>query len=46
MLISVSIFFVPVLQQSIFANHGKEIELDFSDAQFLTLPEKSILQGK
>jgi hypothetical protein len=46
MLITVSIFFVPVLQQSIFANHGKEIELDFSDAQFLTLPEKSILQVK
>lgn len=46
MLIIVSIFFVPVLQQSIFANHGKEIGLDFSDAQFLILPEKSMLQVK
>jgi hypothetical protein len=46
MLIIVSIFFVPVLQQSIFANHGKEIDLDFSDAQFLILPEKGILQVK
>lgn len=46
MLIIVSIFFVPVLQQSIFANHGKEIDLDFSDAQFLILPEKSMLQVK
>jgi hypothetical protein len=46
MLIIVSIFFIPVLQQSIFANHGKEIDLEFSDAQFLILPEKSILQVK
>jgi hypothetical protein len=46
MLIIVSIFFIPVLQQSIFANHGKEIDLDFSDAQFLILPEKSMLQVK
>ena len=46
MLIIVSIFFVPVLQQSIFANHGKEIDLDFSDAQFLILPEKSMFQVK
>lgn len=46
MLIIVSIFFIPVLQQSIFANHGKEIDLDFSDAQFLILPEKSMPQVK
>jgi len=42
MLVIVGIFFVPVLQQSIFANHGKEIDLKFSDAQFLILPEKNI----
>ena len=45
-LIIVSIFFVPTLQQSIFANHGKEIDLKFSDAQFLILPEKNIHQIK
>jgi len=42
----VVIFFVPISQQSIFANHGKEIDLKFSDAQFLILPEKNILQVK
>ena len=41
-LIIVSIFLVPILQQSIFANHGEEIELKFSDAQFLILPGKNI----
>ena len=46
MLIVVSIFFVPVLQQSILANHGEEIDLKFSDAQFLILPGKNILQVK
>jgi hypothetical protein len=45
-LIIVSIFFVPILHQSIFANHGKEIDLNFSDAQFLILPEKNIHQVK
>jgi hypothetical protein len=46
MLIIVSIFFIPILQQSIFANHGKEIDLKFSDAQFLILPGKNIHQVK
>lgn len=46
MLIVVSIFFVPILQQSILANHGEEIDLKFSDAQFLILPGKNILQVK
>jgi len=46
MLVIVSIFFVPILQQSIFANHGKEIDLKFSDAQFLILPGKNIHQVK
>jgi hypothetical protein len=44
--IILGIFFVPILQQSIFANHGKEIDLKFSDAQFLILPEKNIHQVK
>ena len=46
MLITVSIFFIPILQQSIFANHGEEIDLKFSDAQFLILPGKNIHQVK
>ena len=46
MLIIFSIFFVPILQQSIFADHGKEIDLKFSDAQFLILPGKNIHQVK
>ena len=45
-LIIVSIFFVPVPQQSIFADHGKEIDLKFSDAQYLVLPGKNIHQVK
>ena len=43
-LVIVSIFFVPILQQSTFGNHGKEIDLKFSDAQFLTLPGKNLHQ--
>lgn len=46
MLIIVSMFFIPILQQSIFANHGEEIDLKFSDAQFLILPGKNIHQVK
>ena len=34
------------MQQSTVANHGKEIDLEFSDAQFLILPEKNIHQVK
>ena len=45
-LIIVIIFFVPVPQQSIFANHAKEIDLKFSDAQYLILPGKNIDQIK
>ncbi|MDW0134521.1 MAG: hypothetical protein QOK88_03320 [Nitrososphaeraceae archaeon] len=45
-LVIVSIFFVPIVQQSIFAHHGKEIDLKFSDAQFLILPGKNIHQVK
>ena len=46
MFVIVSMFFVPILQQSIFANHGKEIDLKFSDGQFLILPGKNIHQVK
>jgi hypothetical protein len=45
-LVIVSIFFAPILQQSIFANHGKDIDLNFSDAQFLIIPGKNIHQVK
>jgi hypothetical protein len=44
--IIVSLFFNPLIQQSIFASHGKEIDLKFSDAQFLTVPGKNIHQVK
>jgi len=44
--ITVSLFVVPSVQRSLFANHGKEIDLQFSDAQFLVLPEKNIHQVK
>jgi hypothetical protein len=45
-IIMVNVTFVQISQQSIFANHGKEIDLKFSDAQFLVLPEKNIHQVK
>jgi hypothetical protein len=35
-----------MVPQSIVANHGQEIDLEFSDAQFLILPEKNIHQVK
>lgn len=46
MFILVSLFLVQFLQQSIFANHGKEIEVKFSDAQFSLLPNKDVQQVK
>lgn len=45
-LVIFSIFFIPIVQQSTVANHGKEIDLEFSDAQFFILPEKNIHQVK
>jgi hypothetical protein len=45
-LVIFSIFFILIAQQSTVANHGKEIDLKFSDAQFLILPEKNIHQVK
>jgi hypothetical protein len=46
MIILVNVAFVQILPQPIFAHHGKEIDLKFSDAQFLVLPEKNINQVK
>ena len=40
------VFVVPSLQQSLFANHGKEIVLKFNDAQFFLPLGKSIQQVK
>ena len=37
---------VAVTYQSSYANHGKEIELKFNDAQFLIPPNKNISQVK
>lgn len=42
----VGIFLAQVPQQALFANHGEEIEIKFSDAQFLILPEKNADQVK
>ena len=40
------VFVVPSLQQSLFANHGKEIDLKFNDAQFFLPLGKNIQQVK
>src|ERR671924_626277 len=45
-LIVLGMFFIPTTQQLIFANHGKEIDLKFNDAQFYLLPTKNIQQVK
>jgi hypothetical protein len=45
LLVVLSAFF-PILQQSVLASHGKEVNLKFSDAQFLILPEKNMNQVK
>ncbi|HMG38907.1 MAG TPA: hypothetical protein VK566_06970 [Nitrososphaeraceae archaeon] len=45
-LVIFGLFFIPIVHQSAVANHGKEIDLEFSDAQFLILPEKNIHQVK
>lgn len=45
--VSVAIaFLIPSLQQSLFANHGKEIVLKFNDAQFFLPVGKNIHQVK
>jgi hypothetical protein len=45
MFIFVSVF-LELSQQGIFASHGKEIDLKFSDAQFFLLPTKDVQQVK
>ncbi|HJU79575.1 MAG TPA: hypothetical protein VJ599_08435, partial [Nitrososphaeraceae archaeon] len=45
LLVVLSAFF-PILQQSTLASHGTEVNLKFSDAQFLILPEKNMYQVK
>ena len=45
-LVIFGLFFILIVQQLAVANHGKEIDLEFSDAQFLILPEKNIHQIK
>lgn len=42
----VGIFLAQVPQQALFANHGEEIKIKFSDAQYLVLPEKNADQVK
>ena len=34
LLMVIGVFILPIAQQSVFANHGKEITLKLSDAQF------------
>ncbi|HJY10085.1 MAG TPA: hypothetical protein VJ250_03995 [Nitrososphaeraceae archaeon] len=46
LLFVVSIFILPTVQQSVFANHGKEIILKLSDAQFFLPQGKNVQQIK
>ena len=46
LLFVVSIFILPTVQQSVFANHGKEIILKLSDAQFFLPQGKNVSQVK
>ena len=46
LLITVSLFVVPSVQRSLFADHGKEIDLKFNDAQFFLPLGKNIQQVK
>ena len=42
----IGMFILPIVQQSVFANHGKEIALKLSDAQFNLPLGKNVLQIK
>ena len=42
----ISVFILPSVQQSVFANHGKEIALKLNDSQFILLPSKNVQQVK
>jgi hypothetical protein len=44
--IVISVFILPSVQQSVFANHGKEIVLSSNDAQFFLVPGKNVQQIK
>ena len=44
--IVIGVFILPIVQQSVFANHGKEITLKLSDAQFYLPLGKNVLQIK
>lgn len=44
--IMIGVFILPVVQQSVFAHHGKEITLKLSDAQFYLPLGKNVLQIK
>lgn len=44
--IVIGVFILPVVQQSVFAHHGKEITLKLSDAQFYLPLGKNVLQIK
>ena len=44
--IVIGVFILPIVQQSVFANHGKEITLKLGDAQFYLPPGKNVLQIK
>ena len=40
--IMIGVFVLPILQQSVFSNHGKEITLKLNDAQFYLPPGKNV----
>jgi hypothetical protein len=44
--IVISVFILPSVQQSVFANHGKEIAIKLGDSQFIILPGKNVQQVK
>ncbi len=44
--IVVNLLVVPIIQQSLFANHGEEITIKFNDAQFFLPIDKSAQQVK
>ena len=44
--IVIGVFIFPIVHQSVFANHGKEITLKLGDAQFYLPPSKNVLQIK
>lgn len=45
-IILVSVILAQIAQHAIFANHGEEIDIKFSDAQFFLVPSKNIQQIK